>query len=299
MVEHSFGGPWTERKLQCLRDYLTAYRKIFDANRKARYFRTWYVDAFAGTGSRSNPRQTGSPREGFFSDTYEDQDVETQAQEYQDGSAKIALGLPSPFQNYLFIEKSKACAAELQSVIQAEFPNLYARCCFRPGDANTELKDWCADRDWTKERAVVFLDPYGMQVEWTTVQTIAATKGIDLWYLFPGIARLLRRDGNIDEAWQNRLDSLFGTDAWRTRFFRTRKRRGLFGDFEETQRTATEGAIRDFIHERLATCFGQKVARGIVLRNSKSSPLYFLCFAASNERGAKAALEIANSILDD
>jgi hypothetical protein len=22
MVEHSFGGPWTERKLKCLRDYL-------------------------------------------------------------------------------------------------------------------------------------------------------------------------------------------------------------------------------------------------------------------------------------
>jgi hypothetical protein len=40
MVEHSFGGPWTERKLKCLRDYLTAYRTIFTGNAKARYFRT-------------------------------------------------------------------------------------------------------------------------------------------------------------------------------------------------------------------------------------------------------------------
>jgi len=46
MVEHSFGGPWTERKLKCLRDYLCAYRAIFTGNEKARYFRTWYVDAF-------------------------------------------------------------------------------------------------------------------------------------------------------------------------------------------------------------------------------------------------------------
>jgi three-Cys-motif partner protein len=53
MVEHSFGEPWTERKLKCLRDYLTAYRTIFTSNEKARYFRAWYVDAFAGTGSRS------------------------------------------------------------------------------------------------------------------------------------------------------------------------------------------------------------------------------------------------------
>ncbi len=43
MVDHSFGGPWTERKLKCLRDYLSAYRTIFTFNEKARYFRTWYV----------------------------------------------------------------------------------------------------------------------------------------------------------------------------------------------------------------------------------------------------------------
>ena len=111
---------WTERKLKCLRDYLTAHRKIFTVNPKARYFDTWYVDAFAGTGSRSNRRATRSTLEGFFADAYED----VEAQEYQDGSAKIALALASPFDSYLFIEKSKARVAELQSVIQAEFPHL-------------------------------------------------------------------------------------------------------------------------------------------------------------------------------
>ncbi len=41
---------------------------------------------------------------------------------------------------------------------------------------------------------MVFLDPYGMQVEWSTIEALAATKAIDLWYLFPlgvGVARLL------------------------------------------------------------------------------------------------------------
>ena len=290
MVELSFGGPWTERKLKCLRDYLSAYRTIFTGNPKARYFRTWYVDAFAGTGTRTTAAKTPQ-----LDITYED----TEAQEYQDGSAKIALGLPSPFDNYLFIEKSRSRVRELQSVIQSNFSQLYARCHFGAGDANAQLKEWCAARDWSQERAVVFLDPYGMQVEWSTIQTLAATKGVDLWYLFPGIARLLRHDGNIPEAWKKRLDTLLGTDAWRTRFFQTQRQQGLFGETEDVKRTATEAAIETFIHERLATCFGKKVGKELILRNSKFSPLYFLCFAASNERGARAALNIANSIIDD
>ncbi len=38
------------------------------------------------------------------------------------------------------------------------------RCEIRTGEANAEIRKWCAKRDWKKERAVVFLDPYGMQV---------------------------------------------------------------------------------------------------------------------------------------
>jgi three-Cys-motif partner protein len=288
MVEHSFGGPWTERKLKCLGDYLCAYRTIFTGNAKARYFRTWYVDAFAGTGSRT---AADLPLLDI------DDDVEAKA--YQDGSARIALGLPSPFDRYLFIEKSRRHADELRRVITTDYTQLDNRCEIRTGEANTEIRKWCAERDWKKERAVVFLDPYGMQVEWATIQTLASTKGIDLWYLFPGIARLLRRDGQIDEKGGARLDILLGTDAWRTRFFPKQRRTDLFGDTEDVERAATEASIQSFIHERLATCFGKNVGRGLILRNSKRSPLYFLCFAASNERGAKAGLNIANSILDD
>src|SRR6185437_11426333 len=52
VTAHKFGGSWTETKLECLRKYLNAYRKIFTQNQRARYFKTWYVDAFASTGSR-------------------------------------------------------------------------------------------------------------------------------------------------------------------------------------------------------------------------------------------------------
>jgi three-Cys-motif partner protein len=297
MTEHSFGGDWTEDKLIRLAKYLTAYRTIFTRNERARHFTTWYVDAFAGTGSRSSGAASESEQTSLIDEVYRDADTSR----YRDGSAKIALGLENPFDRYLFIEKSKSRVAELRSAIEKDYPKQLPRCDFRHGDANAVLKSWCGEFNWQKERAVVFLDPYGMQVEWGTIEALGATKAIDLWYLFPlgvGVARLLTHDGNIDESWQKRMDVLFGTTEWRSRFYKVETTQDLFGDRETIARNATVENIQTFIQERLGTCFA-KVAKGLVLRNSKSSPLYSLCFAAANARGAPTALKIAQNILDD
>jgi three-Cys-motif partner protein len=297
MAEHKFGGDWTQKKLSCLEKYLNAYRRIFTQNEKAKFLRTWYVDAFAGTGTRTQESSTPATSP-LFEDVYED--LETK--HYLDGSAKIALGLSEPFNHYLFIEKSKSRVTELQATIEREHAVLRPRCKFRQGDANEELKQWCRERNWKKERAVVFLDPYGMQVEWSTIEALAATKGIDLWYLFPlgvGVARLLTEHGEIDEAWQKRLDLLFGTAEWRSEFYRVKKQRNLFGGIHErVERDAPIKKIEDFIHARLANVF-EGAAKGLVLRNSRASPLYLLCFAAANKRGAPIAIRIAQDILDD
>ena len=63
-------------------------------------------------------------------------------------------------------------------------------------DANEYLNEplW-QGLDRGPRRAVLFLDPYGMEVEWDTMVAIAKTQAIDLWILFPlGIAvnRLLK-----------------------------------------------------------------------------------------------------------
>jgi len=286
-----WGGPWTQQKLTCLRRYLLEYRKIFKANPRARYYSTWFVDAFAGTGSRPKAVSSGALWDLIYGDD--------EAKQYQVGSARIALELESPFDNYLFIEKSKARSATLEKNVRTDYPQLAARCKFRTGDANLQLKAWCSERDWSKERAVVFLDPFGLEVEWDTVRVLAETTGVDLWYLFPAIARLLPRDGNIPALWKARLNRLFGTEAWQGRFWQAGRQTGLFGDGENTERTVSEDVMTGFLHERLTTCFGKKVARILTLRNSKQSPLYFLCFGASNEKGAGPALRIANYILDE
>jgi hypothetical protein len=45
-----FGGDWTKEKLRVLKQYLEAYARIFAANKKAQFYETFYVDAFAGSG---------------------------------------------------------------------------------------------------------------------------------------------------------------------------------------------------------------------------------------------------------
>jgi three-Cys-motif partner protein len=291
MVEHVFGGDWTEDKLRRLREYLTAYRNIFASNQRASFFKTWYVDAFAGTGSRSKPKSASWQLD--YGDGYL---VDDDTSKFLDGSAKIALGLQSPFDHYFFIEESRKRAEVLQDSVRTDFPALADRVQVKIADANTALCEWCSHRDWSKERAVVFLDPYGMQVEWNTITTLARTKGVDLWYLFPIATRLLTQDGDMDEKWAKRLDILFGTPDWRSRFYSTQEHQTLFGPVENVERDATEQNIQGFIEERLKSCFVE-VAQSRILRNSRSSPLFALCFAASNEKGANTALKIAQYIL--
>jgi three-Cys-motif partner protein len=289
MVEHRFGGDWTQEKLDSLKGYLLSYRAIFNGNPAARFFTTWYVDAFAGTGSIASPSSPAHTLPLVEAS-------ENEQKRFLDGSAKIALGLDSPFHKYLFIEESRKRADALSGMVREQFPSLLDRVTVQVEDANRALRDWCGTRNWSKERAVVFLDPYGMQVEWSTVTTLAGTKGVDLWYLFPFATRLLPNDQNIHESWAHRLDLLFGTPEWRERFYPSRQQETLFGPVDSIERDAGENNIQAFIEERLRTCF-VGVAKSRILRNSTNSPLYALCFAASNAKGAAPALKIAQYLL--
>jgi three-Cys-motif partner protein len=82
------------------------------------------------------------------------------------------------------------------------------------------------------KRAVIFLDPFGMQVEWETIEVIAKTKAIDMWYLLPlgiGVNRLLKKDGMISEANRNKINDIFGSRDWYNTFYKTEETASLFG----------------------------------------------------------------------
>jgi len=295
MAKHRFGGSWTERKLAALREYLVQYQKIFTTNVRAKELKTIYVDAFAGTGERSTDIQVEEPQ--LFG-------YDEEIRSYQEGSARRALSLQSKFHQYIFIEKKAKHANALRELVLREFADLVERCTIERTDANEWLQEWCKRQDWRKQRAVVFLDPYGMDVEWRTIEAIAKTRAIDLWLLFPlgiGPSRVMPNQQIPESKWADRLTKLFGTEEWKSRFYRQGEGElDLFGVKQDsTTKIAGVDEILAYFLERLKAIFERIVERPLILKNSKQSPMYALCFAAGNEKGAPIAVKIASHLVRD
>jgi three-Cys-motif partner protein len=294
MQQEMFGGEWTERKLRSLEKYLEAYLKVFRRNSRAAFFTITYVDAFAGTGYMHQPEM---PLATLFPEVFAE--LLADANKYIRGSAVRALEIDPGFDRYLFIERSRELAEQL-TVLKARYPTKCQKIQIVVEDANVALKRWISEVPWDKnrDRAVVFLDPFGMQVEWSTIQALASTKAVDLWILFPlfGVNRMLPRSGNLPESWRSRLSLAFGTDSWETEFYYTQTST-FFEGVKVVHKVADEKRIASYFVDRLRSIF-PAVAPPLILPNSKGRPLFLLCFAAANERGAPIALRIAKNILE-
>jgi three-Cys-motif partner protein len=293
---HRFGGDWTSTKLAVIEKYLNAYTKALkDKPNPERPFRKAYIDAFAGTGYRSIRRDDDTSSANLLFPDF----AATGPQELLDGSARLALKTRPRFDRYVFIERNAGRCAQLEA-LKSEFPDLAADIHVEQAEANEAIRKMCR-KNWRSHRAVLFLDPYGMQVEWQTIEAIAGTKAIDLWLLFPlgiGVTRLLTRTGDIPAGWRARLDKLLGTPNWYDELYRVEHTPTLFGTEEERVVKATNDTIGRYFNDRLRSVF-PGVAEPGVLRNSSNCPLYLLCFAAGSARGAPTALKIANHILKE
>ena len=214
-----FGGAWTQRKLEVLKKYLEAYTKIFNKNPKAQFYSISYVDAFAGTGSLQRPDPSG-----FVELLPQLQENE---KEFRKGSVRRALEVTPPFDKYVFIERDAAKCRELEQIL-SQLPNRRNVEVVNK-DANEALLNWCAQLDSKRERAVVFLDPFGASVKWEAVEALGHTGAVDLWVLFPysAVNRMLVRDRKPPRAWAERLTSVFGTKEWESKFYATTAFRSL------------------------------------------------------------------------
>ncbi len=227
--------------------------------------------------------------------------ADREAQQFLKGSAKIALETNPPFDKYIFIEKDAEKVVEL-AALKEEFPDSAHRIEIVNADANEYLYERCTRFDWSKNRAVLFLDPFGMEVNWATIQAISNTKAIDLWLLFPlGVAvnRLLRKDGKIDKANREKLNRFFGSEEWFDAFYKSLDTaNSLFSEERSDKvKTANFEAIEKYFIKRLKETFAGVAENPYRMYNSKNNPLYLLCFAASNQKGAKVAIKIAQHIL--
>ncbi len=287
-IPQIFGGSWTDEKLERVRKYLVAYSTIMNRQK----FRYAYIDAFAGTGYRTL-EQHEKPLAKIFPEVFE-QD----SQAFLDGSARIALQVRPRFNKYIFIERDPNRIVELQK-LRSEFDELRDDIKLENEDANIYLQDLCK-RNWAKRRAVLFLDPFGMQVTWDTIVAIAETKAIDLWILFPisAVNRLLTRTGQISSGWRTSLDGLFGSSDWYDVFYRTRTFTNIFGSEQtNTVKLADFDLIGQYFVKRLTTVFAGVAQNPLPLLNSRNTPLYLLCFASGNPKGSKTAIKIAQDIL--
>lgn len=289
---HSFGGQWTTEKLRVVGQYLERYTTAL----KKQPFRKWYIDAFAGTGTRQ-PRRKRSPDDLATPLLFSEED-DPAVDELLDGSARIALKTDPPFDRYVFIEKSAARCKSLDS-LKLKFPQLASRIDVVQEEANSALQrlgNW----DSRGNRAVLFLDPYGMEVEWKTIEAIAATRAIDLWVLIPlgiGPVRLLSKTGEIPETWAACLDRFLGTGDWRRDLYKVNVQHNLFGDEVVSRSRERIEVIERYINDRLKCLFAAVAEPPGYLRNSTNTPLYLLKFAAANPNGAKVAIPIANHLL--
>ena len=248
--KHEFGGPWTEVKLDAISEYLNFYQKAL----KNSGFETWYVDAFAGTGERHAKVIKG----GIFDDTPIEEVEEVLA-----GSAKRALEINPPFAHFWFSEQRPTRVRALEALREEYDRDVIVRM----GDANQRLRELFSSPPWEKhpdrwkQRAVVFLDPYGMSVGFDTLKMLADTRRADVWYLFPRkavIQQLANKASGIDDDKRASLTRIFGCDDWAERFYKAQPTQASLFDSPETPeriRMATGDEIAAFARERFGGVF--------------------------------------------
>jgi len=292
MADH-FGGEWTKIKLDSLRKYLNAYLTIFRTAIKARNFKILYIDAFAGNGENIFTADDNSLELSLFS-------PEEKRNEYP-GSARIALELDKKFDKYIFIELEPENCSKLKSLISAvniEGSDVEVI----QGDSNIELRNILAQYDWRRYRAVLFLDPFGMQVDFATLKSIAKTRAIDVWLLVPlgvGVMRLLKNNGQISEANKATLTRFFGCDDWYNELYKAGISDTLFGEEEFVQKTVNFQNLIKYYGSRLGEIFGGISPDPLLLKNSRGNTIFALYFMVANqdEKVKHLAINIANSII--
>ena len=148
---------------------------------------------------------------------------------------------------------------------------------------------------------MLFLDPFGLSIEWSTIEHIGNLEALDTWILFPvgTVARMLPRrrvPEEIEPAWAERLTRVYGDLRWRG-LYSVSPQVDLFVDPGYERAPGVEGLLGIY-KGRLSNLFGKRYLEPSVrLRNSLKAPLYEFIFCAGNSAGAKLAKKGAAHII--
>jgi three-Cys-motif partner protein len=273
MSKNKFGGSWTKAKMEIIVRYAKAYLIIMNNQKWAK---TIYFDGFAGSGIIESDKRA----------------------EIKKGTALQILDIkePCPFDLYYFVELNEAHQKELEKNVQNNYFGRNAHVVH--ADCNDKLVKMA---DFLKEnksyRALAFIDPYGMSVDWSSIEALKGL-GVDLWILVPtgiGIVRLLKNNGKISEAWLHKLEKFLGLskDKIMEHFYKRQEVNTLFGT--ESMIEKEKDVVRkagELYKNRLNTVF-KFVSESFVMRNTTNSIMYHFMMATNNPK----ALKIANDVI--
>ena len=255
-------GPWSEVKLDILREYAAPYSKIVTA----RGFYHLYIEGFAGPGSHLS-RKSG---------------------EIVPGSPLNALSTDPPFNEYHFIDKDPTRVGQLQSHV-GNRTNVYVYA----GDCNEILLQKVFPRVRYEEyrRALCVLDPFNIDLSWEVVAAAGRMQSVEIFLNFMvmdmNMNVLLSNPGKADPKQVHRMTRFWGDESWRRVAYRDNPQHKLFGDaFAGSDKVKVGDAnekIAEAYRRRLIEVSGFSFAP-IPLRfpNRKGNTIYYLFFASPN-----------------
>jgi three-Cys-motif partner protein len=259
-------GPWSEIKLDILRDYAAPYSAILKSNG----FHHGYIDAFSGPGLHI--RKAGG--------------------EEILGSPLVALGVAPPFDEYHFIDLDGEKVAFLRSQVGSR-PGV----TFYNADSNQVMLESVLPRfSYAKRtRALCVLDPYALTLNWEVVRAAGSSEAVEVFINFPvhQMNRNCKRD-NISKILPGELEAMdrfWGDRSWHAAMFRPSAQQNLFGD-EDMDKTENLDLVNAYCKRLNEVAGFGFVADPLPMRNSRNAIVYYLIFAGPNKTGWKIVQDI-------
>lgn len=288
---NKFGGDWTEKKLNTFVKYVEAYLKILNKSKAQYNWQTIYFDGFAGSGKRTKYKEEDL----FFQNVLEENENELFIYE---GSVSRILKLEEPFlfDWYYFIDTNKKYISDLK-IIRASIKHINEnRIVIREDNCNSQLVQLAEGLKKNRNLAsLVFLDPFGMQIDWDSIKELEGTRS-DVWILIPsgvGINRLLDKKKQLSH--KEKLEKFFGMSISEIEniFYNSTNEATLFGNKEITRKIDDSiNKIVEIYVNQLKSIWKYVTAEPLMLTNSKNSPIFHLLFASNNKTGYKIASDI-------
>lgn len=246
---------WATVKL----DYLSRYINVFETSMRKKWPIRNYIDLLAGPGKN----------------------LIMETEQTVLGSPLIALTTEHPFTGYYFVDANAHNVAALtercSASMEREHTYIFA------GDCNVMVNSivTALQADEMRSLNLAFLDPEGLELQWTTVARLASIRKMDLIINYPegGLNRYMRKAVSMNTT--TSVDSFFGGREWRD----------IYLKYQRSSRTPLHRDLLDLYKGNLRGLGYQEVVRGDeigdepLMRNKKRGPQYRLIFASKHALG--------------